>query len=255
MIGDVTYLASDESYLDRAWGRARRTLARNRWARGLYRRLRRPMHARAAPPAPLTRHGVARQLAEPLRPEILISATSILVALTSAASPEAGIGWAALAVFFGVLAPAARNWRGARWAERDGGTAERDGETGVRGHRSRRPVSYGLAPLVAGLLLLVVLGAPRPLVALLVAMLGVRHVVAAVRRRWPRRRPDAHAAVAAGCVTALVAVFGAALIAGYLVAAATGWARVVRGERTTTEAVTGALTGIAVTTPVFLLIS
>lgn len=223
----------------------RQNLARHPWARAVYRWLRRPAHARSDRP-PLTRSRVAERLAEALAPVIVISATALFVALPTATSLVTGIGWAALAVLFNVVIPEARNWLGT-WRD------EHEGETGVRVHR-RRPITFGLAPMVVGLGLLLVLGAPRELVALSVALLGVLHAVAAIRRRW-RWRPSVHTAVAAGCVTALIAVFGPALMLAYLAPVAVGWARVVQGERSGAETVGGAFLGIAVTTPAYLLIA
>lgn len=224
--------------------RVRRTLARNRWARAGYRWMRRPAHARIDRPPPLTGTRVAERLAELLAPVIVISATALLVALATADSPAAGVGWAALAVLFCVVIPEARNWLGT-WRD------EHEGETGVRAHR-RRPVVFGLAPMVVGLALLLVFGAPGEVVALMVAMFGLLHAVAAVRRRW-HWRPSVHAAVTAGCATALVAVFGSVLVVAYLAAAAVGWARVVQGERSSAEAVGGAVIGILIAAPTFLL--
>lgn len=224
--------------------RARRTLARNRWARTAYRWMRRPAHARTDRP-PLTGPRVAERLAEALAPVIVISATALLVALPTATSLGAGIGWAALAVLFYVVIPEARNWLGT-WRD------EHEGETGVRAHR-RRPITFGLAPMVVGLGLLLVLGAPGEVIALMVALLGLLHAVAAIRRQW-QWRPSVHTAVAACGATALVAVFGPALMVAYLLPLAAGWARVVQGERSSAEAIGGAAIGVLVTTPIYLLI-
>lgn len=234
------------------WGRrVRQRLTRNPWARAWYRWLRRPSHARVDRPPPLTGHRVAERLARLLAPVVLISATAPLIAMNTAKSPVAGVGWAALAVLFCAIAPEARDWWAARRDEHEDGLA-------VRAHR-RQAVTYGLAPMVVGLALLVLFGAPGALVALMVSMFGALHAVAALRRWWwPQRwrlRPSAHAAVASGCATAMVAVFGSALLIGYLVPAAAGWSRVALGERSNTEAVAGTVLGILITTPTFLLIA
>lgn len=213
-------------------------IAASRWLRQLLHAINRPV--------PLTEQRVAERFAEALAPTILISATTLLIALHSAPTAAAGIGWAALAVFFAVLIPDIRAWWGA-WRD------EHRDPTSVRGHR-RRPVTFGLAPMVVGLALLVVFDSPREVLALMVAMFGALHTVAAIRRLW-QWRPSAHAAVAGGCASALVAVFGSTLLTAYLVAAAAGWSRVTQGSRSGVEAITGTVIGILITAPAFLLIA
>jgi membrane-associated phospholipid phosphatase len=112
-----------------------------------------------------------------------------------------------------------------------------------------RPLLAGLVSVAAGVVLLVVLGAPRQVVALIVAMLAGLAVTALITHWW---KISAHAAVAAGTATILMAAFGPALAVAWPVVAAVGWSRVVLREHTLAQVLGGVPMGALVAGGVFV---
>jgi membrane-associated phospholipid phosphatase len=105
----------------------------------------------------------------------------------------------------------------------------------------------GLASVTVGLAVTYWLGAPRELVALVVAMVAGVAVALVVSLFW---KISVHSACAAGTVAILVVVFGPALILAASLVVAIAWARVVLGEHTVAQVVTGAVVGATVATGV-----
>lgn len=101
-----------------------------------------------------------------------------------------------------------------------------------------------LVSLLAGVALLVLAGAPRPLLVLLAAMAAGVLVAAVVSRFW---KASIHTACAAGTCTVLV-VFGPVWLGAVMtgVALAVGWARVRTGAHDVAQVVAGALIGVAI---------
>ena len=90
-----------------------------------------------------------------------------------------------------------------------------------------------------------VLGAPRPLIAVIAVMLVVLAGTAAVNQVW---KMSAHTAVSHGACTVLVLLVGPApavgvAAVGVLVVALIGWSRVHLGAHTVAQVVAGAVTG------------
>jgi hypothetical protein len=112
----------------------------------------------------------------------------------------------------------------------------------------RTPLLIGLASVAVGLLALVLLGAPRDVLALLAAG-GVGLVVYTVVTQWWKM--SIHAGVAAGTAATLTAIYGPlALLAVPLVLLAC-WARVRLSAHTTAQVITGALVGALIAGTVF----
>ncbi|MEU7673609.1 hypothetical protein AB0C42_02200 [Micromonospora taraxaci] len=134
----------------------------------------------------------------------------LIIALHSTAPAVMTVlGWALLAILFCSVVPYAVIWVGVRRGRLT------DHHIGVREQR-RRPLVYGLLSVLVGLAVLVVLaGAPRP----------------------------------------LVAVFGPALIPSLAIVVLVGWSRVRLGDHTIGQVVAGALAGILIAVPTFVLLA
>ncbi|WP_166355021.1 phosphoesterase PA-phosphatase [Phytoactinopolyspora limicola] len=111
------------------------------------------------------------------------------------------------------------------------------------------PLAVAAAAAAGGLLALVILGAPRQLIALLVAMLTGLAVTTTITLKW---KISIHTAVAAGTATILTIVFGPALGASWAIVAATGWSRIQLRDHTTAQVVTGAILGTIIAATVFI---
>ncbi|MFF5175397.1 hypothetical protein ACFY3U_22580 [Micromonospora sp. NPDC000089] len=170
----------------------------------------------------------------------------LIIALHSTA-PVAltGLGWAALAILSCSVVPYGVIWIGVRKGRLT------DHHIGVREQR-RWPLGYGLLSVLVGLSLLVLAGAPRPLIAMVVVMFAVLLVVTAINQVW---KLSAHAAVAAGSVSVLIIVFGPVLIPALALVALVSWSRVRLGDHSISQVFTGALAGILIAVPTFLALS
>lgn len=126
-----------------------------------------------------------------------------------------------------------------------------DHHIGVREQR-RTPLLYGFFSLLAGLTVLVLLGAPRPLVAMVVVMFAVLLVTTGINQVW---KLSAHAAVSAGSAGVLITVFGPALLVVVPVVALVAWSRVRLRDHTTSQVLAGAAVGVLVAVPTFLVLS
>jgi hypothetical protein len=202
-----------------------------------------PTEAAASPRTPA--HRLARAVTEVFAPAVLAAVTPLVVAVATAGTPLAGLAWGALVVLFCAAVPYSVIWVGVRR-----GTLT-DHHVGRREQR-RRPLGYALLSVLAGLGLLVALGAPRPVVAMVAAMLAVLLAVGVVNLGW---KLSAHAAVAAGSVAVLALVLGPALLAGAAVVALVGWSRVELRDHTVAQVLAGAAAGAVTAAPVFAALS
>jgi membrane-associated phospholipid phosphatase len=96
---------------------------------------------------------------------------------------------------------------------------------------------------------MLLLDAPRDLVALVVAMLAGLALTFAATKWWGK--VSFHTAVAAGTATTLVLVFGPWLHFSWLLAGAIGWSRVRLGQHTVAQVIVGALLGASAAGLVF----
>lgn len=115
----------------------------------------------------------------------------------------------------------------------------------------RIPLAFGVASVLAGLVLLLVLAAPRALIALVVAGAVGLGVCAAVTHWW---KMSIHTAVAAGTCVILALHLGPAWLTTAAVVALVGWSRVRLGAHTVAQVLVGALIGALVAGTVFPLL-
>jgi membrane-associated phospholipid phosphatase len=193
--------------------------------------------------SPAQRTHLARGVTELLAPANLAVAQLLLVSWHS--SPGlAGLGWGLLTATFCGLIPygiVIVGVRGRRWTDRH-----------VR-VRQQRPVPFlaAIASFLAGLALLVALGAPQPVVALVVAMLTCLAATMFVTLWW---KLSLHAAAASGTVAILVLTFGPLLLLALPVVALVSWSRIRLGDHSPAQTLAGAALGGLVATTVFILL-
>ncbi|WP_433254535.1 hypothetical protein ACQPYK_12965 [Streptosporangium sp. CA-135522] len=180
---------------------------------------------------------MARRVTDLFAPAWIV--ISLPLAVGALSSGWAGFGWGLLAaVLCGgipavvIFAGVKRGWFG-DWHVRE---------------RQERPklVAVIVALVVLALTLLVVMGAPRVMVACVAIMLATLAVVGPVTLAW---KISFHTAVAAGAVVMLAEVLPAVLVfvVGGLLVALIGWARVVIRDHTSGQALAGAVAGAAAT--------
>ena len=156
-----------------------------------------------------------------------------VVAIGWHADGRAGLGWGLLAALFTAVLPTlfiTYGVRRGRWSDRTVG--------------ARRPrlvvLAFITASVATGLILLLVLGAPRLLTGYLAFMLASVAVLAAITTLW---KISIHCAVASGSVAILALSFGPLVLPAYALVALLGWSRVVLKDHTVAQAVAGAVLG------------
>jgi hypothetical protein len=194
------------------------------------------------PQTPVQR--AARVFTEVFAPAVWAAAMPLIISVHAAGTVPAGLGWGLLAVVFSSVIPYGVIWWGVRRGELT------DHHIGRREQR-RKPLIIGLASVLVGLVLLIVLSAPRQLVAMVVVMLVVLLGTTAVNLRW---KLSAHAAVSAGSATVLVLVFGPWLLFGAVLVALIGWSRVVLRDHTTAQVIAGTASGVLLAALVWTLL-
>ena len=179
----------------------------------------------------MTRRSTAERVSYLLEPKNWIIAT--IIAVGWHADRVAGLGWGLLAAFFAAGLPTLfinRGIRRGRWTDRYVG--------------ARRPrlivLSFIIASVATGLVLLLALGAPRELSGYFGFMLVSVAVLAAISTVW---KISIHCAVASGSVTILALIYGPWLIPGYALVALTAWSRVALKDHTTAQVVAGCVLG------------
>jgi membrane-associated phospholipid phosphatase len=166
-----------------------------------------------------------------LEPKNWIIAT--VIAIGWHANGVAGLGWGLLAAFFAAILPTlfiTRGVRRGRWDDRN-----------VSAKRARLVVlSFITASVAAGLILLVVLGAPPQLTGYFGCMLVSLAMLAAITTVW---KVSIHCAVASGSVTLLSLIYGPWLVPAYLLVALTAWSRVSLKDHTAAQVIAGCVLG------------
>ena len=182
---------------------------------------------------PVTRRSAAEQVTYLLEPKNWIIATVIVVGWH--ADGVTGLGWGLLAAFFAGVLPMlfiTRGMRRGRWDDRNVG--------------SKRPrlivLSFIVASVAAGLVLMVALGAPRQLSWYFGCMLVSVAVLAGITTVW---KISIHCAVASGSVTLMTLLYGPWLVPAYALVALTAWSRVVLKDHTTAQVIGGCVLGAA----------
>lgn len=186
---------------------------------------------------------LARAVTEILAPANLAVAQLLLVSWYKAPG-LAGLGWGVLTATFCGLIPygiVIAGVRRRRWTDRH-----------VRVRQQRLvPLLAAIASFLAGLALLVTLGAPRQLIALVVAMLTCLAVTMLVTLWW---KLSLHTAAASGTVAILVLTFGPPLLLALPVVALVAWSRIRLGDHTPAQTLVGAVLGGLVATTIFILL-
>jgi hypothetical protein len=195
----------------------------------------------STPPA---RRRVARVVTEVFAPAPTVALLLLLVAWHSAPTPAEALRWGILAALFASILPFLYIVRGVRRRQFT------DHHVRVRAQRPL-PLTLGIASVVTGLGLLLFLGAPRELTALVGAMVVGLATSTFVTLFW---KLSIHAAVTAGAVVILILVFGPSLLLVTPLIALVGWARVEIGDHTPAQAVAGVCLGATIAAVVFTLL-
>jgi membrane-associated phospholipid phosphatase len=111
------------------------------------------------------------------------------------------------------------------------------------------PILIAVAINIAAVAVLAAMGAPREVLALILATICGLTVGLAITLWW---KISGHTAVAGAAAVVVVALCGPWLAAVFLVLPLVGWARVAVGDHTPAQVTVGGLLGVAVTCAVFL---
>jgi membrane-associated phospholipid phosphatase len=177
------------------------------------------------------RQAWARRCTYWLEPKNWLIAT--VIAIGWHADGRAGLGWGLLAALFTAVLPTlfiSAGIRRGRWGDRNVG--------------ARRPrlvvLAFITASVATGLILLLVLGAPRLLTGYLAFMLASVAVLAAITTRW---KVSIHCAVASGSVAILAFTYGPLVLPGYVLVLLLSWSRAALKDHTVAQVVAGAVLG------------
>ncbi|MEU6311098.1 hypothetical protein [Streptomyces sp. NPDC047014] len=191
-----------------------------------------------SPPAPpvfadcTPRQKAARVLSDGLAPAHLVMALLLVIGWHSTRS-WTGLGWGLLAALFCGAVPIGIVTLGVRRG------ALTDPHIRVRRQRVL-PMGLSLLSVLAGLALLHLLGAPREVFALVVAMLVGLVCSLLVTVTW---QISIHLSVAGGTVMILLLVFGPPALPAAAVAAAIAWSRLVLEAHTPAQLLAGTALG------------
>jgi hypothetical protein len=176
---------------------------------------------------------LARLLTELFAPQVLVIGMPPVVGLIALGLPGAAWGLLASALCGGI--PAAVIAAGVR-------AGRLDSRHIVDRARRTGPLLAAVAAVAGALVLLVLLGAPRLLVATVAAMLAGLAVTVPVTLRW---KISFHAAVSAGTVVVLAHVLPPVptLVAGAVPVGLVAWARVRLTHHTAAQVAAGATAG------------
>ena len=183
----------------------------------------------------------ARIVTEVLAPAVLVATLMLVVGWHAGEAPGVSRWWGLPGALFAAGIPMIYIMRGVRRGKLT------NHHIPEREHRLV-PLLFGLACVAAGLLTLVLLGAPRDVIALLTAGGAGLLVFTAVTRWW---KMSIHAGVAAGTAATLISLYGwVALLTVPLVLLAC-WARVRLSAHTTAQVIAGAVVGAVIAGTVF----
>lgn len=184
----------------------------------------------------------ARFVTDAFEPKNWIIALTVLVGWH--VDRIAGIGWGLLGALFAAFIPITfikYGMRRGRWADR---------HVGVKQHRLI-VMTFIIASVATGIVLMATLGAPRTMVALIVSMLTTLAALMAITTRW---KISVHAAVSSGAVVLLALTYGEWMLLLYPLVALVGWSRIALKDHTPAQVAAGVLLGAAVAAATFLLI-
>lgn len=171
--------------------------------------------------------------------------TGLVVVAWNSASGGADAAWAALAILLCAGVPMAYIAKGVK--------AGKWGDHHV-GRREQRVipllVAFGSVAVASGLLILV--GAPRQLVALVLSQLAGLLVVLVITRFW---KVSIHCATAGGLLGVLFVLFGPWALLGIAPLTLIAWSRVVLDAHTWRQAAVGAALGFLIGSTLFPLLT
>lgn len=188
---------------------------------------------------------LARVVTEVLSPAVIVVALPLAVAWQATGYDLVPtLGWGLLVALFYSVIPMVIIVRGARRGRWDGHWVR---------ERERRMIPFllCLVSTVAGLVIMLVGGAPRAVLALAWSMIATLLVVLAITRWW---KVSVHATVAGGAVATVVLLYGPWYLLLVLGVALVAWSRVMVEDHTVAQVVVGALLGPIVGGAVFLLL-
>ncbi len=188
-----------------------------------------------------SRSRAARLITDGLDPKTWIIADTLLIGWHT--SGLAGIGWGLLGCLFAAVIPLAfitYGIRRGRWGDRHVGP-----------RRQRIVVlTFVVASVSTGILLLWAFGAPRTVTALIAAMLVTVAALLAVTPAW---KISVHAAVSCGSVALLAMTLGPWVLLACPLIAVVGWSRVALKDHTLAQVLVGSAVGGAVAAGTFAL--
>jgi membrane-associated phospholipid phosphatase len=187
---------------------------------------------------------IATIITEASSPAVCVVVGLVVVAWLSA-SEGIDAAWAGLAILLCAGLPMAyivKGVKAGKWSDH---------------HVSRReqravPLLVGLASVAAASVLLIVVGAPRELLALVVSQLAGLVVMLVLSRFW---KVSIHCATAGGLLGVLFVLFGAWALLGLIVLAVIAWSRVLLDAHTWAQVTVGALLGFLIGVTLFPLLS
>jgi hypothetical protein len=188
-----------------------------------------------------SRRRLAHVITELLAPANVGSIVFLLVAWHSTPSIVEALWWGLLTILFTIGLPFSFILWGVR--------RQRFTDHHIR-LRQQRPlaIAVGIGSALVGLGLLIKLGAPQELIALVVAMATGLVIALLITLFW---KMSIHVASVAGAIVILVLVFGAGFLLSVPVVALVGWARVELHDHTPAQVTVGAAIGAIVAATVF----
>jgi hypothetical protein len=184
---------------------------------------------------------IAVVVSEVLAPAVLVAVLLLTVGWHAGETPGVSRWWGLPGALFAAVIPLGYVLHGVRKGRL---TNHHIPERAAR----RIPLLFGTASLVAGLLLLLALGAPREVLALLTTG-GVGLAIFALVTHWWKM--SIHAGVASGTVAALTVIYGAVALLGVPLVLLGCWARVRLTAHTPAQVVVGAMVGALIAGTVF----
>lgn len=181
--------------------------------------------------ATTARDRFARAVTDGLEPKNWIVALTLLVGWR--VDGVAGVGWGLFGACFAAVIPVVFIRFGIQrgtWADR---------HLGVRQQRLVVMV-FIIASVLAGTILMSVLGAPQAMVALIAAMVTTLLVLMVITVVW---KVSVHAAVSSGSVLILALGYGPWLLLAYPLVALVGWSRVALRDHTAAQVAAGTVLG------------
>jgi membrane-associated phospholipid phosphatase len=199
--------------------------------------------ATTAAPAPTREENrAARLITDRAEPRNVIILVSIGVGLAQD-NPFTGVLWALEAILFAAAIPMAYIKYGMRtgmWADRHIGQVQ----------RRKLLIPVIMASVATGIGGMFLFDAPRPMVALVVAMLATLAVLLIPTAVW-KWKISVHTAVAGGALAMLALTWGPLVWAAYPFVAVLAWSRISLRDHTLAQTIAGAAAGTLTSALVF----